>query len=145
MARPMSLLARLVPRLVVLGTLLSAGSAHSQATRVVALGDSNTAGYGVGLQAAFPGELEAMLRTRGYNVEVSNAGEAATQLAACSLASNLPYRLVRRLSSFKAATTICAEEAPLILSPGTWRPYLPGLGLGRFGPFCAGSMISHGM
>ena len=67
-------LTRLLPHLLVLGTMLSAGSAHSQATRVVALGDSNTAGYGVGLQAAFPAALEAMLRTRGYNVEVLNAG-----------------------------------------------------------------------
>ena len=70
----MTLLTRLLPRLFVLGTMLSAGTAYSQATRIVALGDSNTAGYGVGGPAAFPAQLEAMLRTRGYDVEVLNAG-----------------------------------------------------------------------
>ena len=70
----MTLLTRLLSQILVVGTILSAGSAHSQATRVVALGDSNTAGYGVGGPAAFPAQLEAMLRTRGYNVEVLNAG-----------------------------------------------------------------------
>ena len=70
----MTLLPRLLPHLLVLGTMLSAGSAQSQATRLVALGDSNTAGYGVGGPAAFPAQLEATLRTRGYNVEVLNAG-----------------------------------------------------------------------
>ena len=54
-------------------------------------------------------------------------GSAATRLAACSLASTLLWRPVRRSSSYKAATTICAEEAPLILSPGTWEAILARL------------------
>ena len=66
--------ARLAPHLLVLCALLFAGAAHSQTTRIVALGDSNTAGYGVGRQAAFPAQLEANLRSRGFDVEVSNAG-----------------------------------------------------------------------
>lgn len=42
--------------------------------RVVALGASNTAGYGVGTEAAFPAVLERLLRQRGLDVEVRNAG-----------------------------------------------------------------------
>jgi acyl-CoA thioesterase-1 len=41
---------------------------------VVALGDSNTAGWGVGQGAAFPSQLNAMLARRGYNARIANAG-----------------------------------------------------------------------
>jgi acyl-CoA thioesterase-1 len=41
---------------------------------IVALGASNTAGKGVGTQAAWPAQLEAMLKARGYDVRVDNAG-----------------------------------------------------------------------
>ena len=42
--------------------------------RVVALGDSLTAGYGLPAQAAFPAKLESALRARGLAVEVVDAG-----------------------------------------------------------------------
>jgi acyl-CoA thioesterase-1 len=42
--------------------------------RIVALGDSLTAGYGLKASESFPEQLAAMLRTKGRNVEVSNAG-----------------------------------------------------------------------
>lgn len=41
---------------------------------IVALGASNTSGWGVGPQQAYPAQLEAMLRARGYNAHVTNAG-----------------------------------------------------------------------
>ena len=55
---------------VIVCGFLSAG-AHSQ---VVALGASNTAGKGVAPQQAYPAQLEAMLRAKGYNGLVVNAG-----------------------------------------------------------------------
>ena len=42
--------------------------------QVVALGASNTDGWGVGRAAAFPAQLERMLRADGYAVTVLNAG-----------------------------------------------------------------------
>ena len=60
--------------LLVLSTLLFAGSAYAQSIRIVALGDSNTAGFGVARQEAFPAQLEALLRTIGYDAQVLNAG-----------------------------------------------------------------------
>src|SRR3954468_16972511 len=42
--------------------------------RLVALGDSLTAGYSLPAEAAFPAALERALRARGHNVEVANAG-----------------------------------------------------------------------
>lgn len=56
----------------------SAGSAHPQApggpARVVAFGDSLTAGYGVAPGDAFPVKLQRALAERGYSVEIANAG-----------------------------------------------------------------------
>ncbi len=65
---------RLLTCVLVLGTLLFAGNAYPQSGLIVALGDSNTAGHGVSRQEAFPAQLEAMLRTTGYDVQVANAG-----------------------------------------------------------------------
>jgi acyl-CoA thioesterase I len=42
--------------------------------RVVALGDSLTAGYGLPQSAAFPVVLERALKARGHKVEIVNAG-----------------------------------------------------------------------
>lgn len=41
---------------------------------LVALGDSLTAGYGLPADAAFPVQLEAALKAKGYAVTVANAG-----------------------------------------------------------------------
>jgi acyl-CoA thioesterase I len=42
--------------------------------RIVALGDSLTAGFGLPANAAFPARLEQALRAKGIAVEISNAG-----------------------------------------------------------------------
>ena len=52
--------------------LLQAGIAN--AATVVALGASNTAGKGVSTSEAYPAQLEALLRARGLDVTVINAG-----------------------------------------------------------------------
>lgn len=52
---------------------LVCGTATAQPL-IVALGDSNTAGYGVGQGNAFPAQLNALLRRRGYNARIANAG-----------------------------------------------------------------------
>ena len=46
----------------------------ADAATVVALGASNTYGKGVARNQAFPAQLEAILRARGLNVRVINAG-----------------------------------------------------------------------
>ncbi|HSV29391.1 MAG TPA: arylesterase [Candidatus Omnitrophota bacterium] len=43
-------------------------------TRILALGDSLTAGYGLPAEAAFPAQLERALKAQGYDVRVINAG-----------------------------------------------------------------------
>jgi len=61
--------------IALLGAVALSGflSAAVQA-QVVALGASNTAGKGVAPQEAYPAQLEAMLRAKGYNGHVVNAG-----------------------------------------------------------------------
>jgi acyl-CoA thioesterase-1 len=53
-------------------SIFAATSAN--AATVVALGASNTYGKGVARNQAYPAQLEAILRTRGLNVRVINAG-----------------------------------------------------------------------
>ena len=56
---------------LVLGLLGFAATAKAQ---IVALGASNTRGMGVAFEAAYPAQLEAMLRAKGYRGGVLNAG-----------------------------------------------------------------------
>lgn len=50
------------------------GSAAAEPVRLVALGDSLTAGYQLPPDAAFPVVLEKALRAKGFDVRVENAG-----------------------------------------------------------------------
>jgi acyl-CoA thioesterase I len=52
--------------------MIAATSVH--AATVVALGASNTYGKGVARNQAFPAQLEAILRAKGLNVRIINAG-----------------------------------------------------------------------
>ena len=57
---------------VVLG--LGAAPAMAKTLHVVALGDSLTAGYGLPPGQSFPDVLQRVLRQKGYDVEIANAG-----------------------------------------------------------------------
>ena len=46
----------------------------SKAIRIVAFGDSLTAGYGLSPRHAFPAQLQKVLKSRGHNVVIANAG-----------------------------------------------------------------------
>ncbi len=65
-------------QLMALGLAVAAafgtGSAQARTLRLVALGDSLTAGLGLPESQAFPEVLEKALRAKGYDVQVSNAG-----------------------------------------------------------------------
>jgi len=53
---------------------LAPAQAQGRPIRLVALGDSLTAGYGLPQEAAFPVVLERALKARGHSVEIANAG-----------------------------------------------------------------------
>lgn len=53
---------------------LHGAPAGAQTIKIVALGDSLTAGFGLTATEAFPAQLEAALKKRGHDVAVANAG-----------------------------------------------------------------------
>ncbi len=59
------------------GLLIFAINAHAETTRIVAIGASNTSGYAVGASNAYPAVLERLLKAKGYDVNVVNAGVTA--------------------------------------------------------------------
>lgn len=60
--------------LFVLFAMLAPAAASAAPFKIVAFGDSLTAGYGLPASAAFPSVLERELRARGWDVRVANAG-----------------------------------------------------------------------
>ena len=65
---------RLVQALAFAAVLVTASHAATRTLRLVALGDSLTAGFGLSPGKAFPDRLEAALRAKGWDVKVINAG-----------------------------------------------------------------------
>jgi acyl-CoA thioesterase-1 len=59
---------------LVLGSLAEPAAAAERTIKLVALGDSLTAGYQLPGAAAFPVQLEQALKAKGFAVEVANAG-----------------------------------------------------------------------
>jgi len=58
-------------QIAIVSFCVSAGAASAQ---VVALGASNTAGYGLSSSQSWPAQLQAMLQARGSTTRVINAG-----------------------------------------------------------------------
>jgi acyl-CoA thioesterase-1 len=59
---------------IVLAIMAVLRPAAGEPLRILALGDSLTAGYGLAAAEAFPARLEAALRQKGHDVVVVNAG-----------------------------------------------------------------------
>jgi acyl-CoA thioesterase-1 len=73
--KPLKNFARLMFLLAAIAVFAAApGVTSARAATVVALGASNTFGKGVSRQQAYPAQLEALLRARGHQVHVINAG-----------------------------------------------------------------------
>ena len=53
---------------------LTTGQAEDRPIRIVVLGDSLSAGFGLAAQDALPAKLERSLKAKGYNVAIENAG-----------------------------------------------------------------------
>jgi acyl-CoA thioesterase-1 len=58
----------------VLAVFLFAGTATARPIQIVAFGDSLTSGWLVPRQQAYPAQLQARLRAKGYDAVVKNAG-----------------------------------------------------------------------
>jgi len=60
--------------LLAVGLVPAGGSADAAPLKIVAVGDSLTAGYGLAAEDGFPARLEKALRARGHDVSVVDAG-----------------------------------------------------------------------
>jgi acyl-CoA thioesterase I len=67
-------LARLRLAIAAVAALLATSAAHAAPITIVAVGASNTSGFYVATEQAYPAQLEAMLRAKGVNARVINAG-----------------------------------------------------------------------
>jgi acyl-CoA thioesterase I len=54
--------------------LTAASAADAAPLRIVAIGASNTHGWYIGREAAYPAQLQALLRSNGIDAHVTNAG-----------------------------------------------------------------------
>lgn len=70
----MRLMTGLLIGALVLRLSIVAPAAHAETIHIVALGASNTAGLGVASTSAWPAQLERLLRAKGYDAQVTNAG-----------------------------------------------------------------------
>jgi acyl-CoA thioesterase I len=64
------------------GVAPDVGAAPAPPIRIVALGDSLTAGYGLAVDTAFPAQLERALKAKGLAIEIANAGVSADTASA---------------------------------------------------------------
>ena len=71
---PIQPVSRSVAALLFVCALTLSGAAEAGPVKVVALGDSLTAGLGLPANESFPAKLEAALKARGHDVTVVNAG-----------------------------------------------------------------------
>jgi acyl-CoA thioesterase I len=60
--------------LAILAFICGSVAANAASLRIVAIGASNTHGWYVGNQGAYPAQLQAILRAKGIDAEVVNAG-----------------------------------------------------------------------
>ncbi len=74
-AAPVQIVARALAAAIVAAAVIGLPAAAAERpVRIVALGDSLTAGLGLPANAAFPARLETALKAKGLAVEIANAG-----------------------------------------------------------------------
>jgi acyl-CoA thioesterase I len=132
---------------------LTPRTATAEPIRIVAFGDSLTAGFGLTPQDAFPSKLAGALRAKGYDVVISNAGvsgdttsaalaridwsvPAGTQAVILEFGANDAFRgvqpsvirtnleeLIRRLQARKIEVLLAGMYAPRNLGPDYYRAF----------------------
>jgi acyl-CoA thioesterase-1 len=67
-------MAKFLPLAFAVLCLFGVAPSEAGTLHIVAIGASNTSGWGVGAQNAYPAQLQALLRKRGIHAQVTNAG-----------------------------------------------------------------------
>jgi acyl-CoA thioesterase I len=103
--------------------MAGAASASAAPVRIVALGDSLTAGFGVAPEDAFPVRLQAWLKAHGVDATVANAGVSGDTTAG-GLA-RLDWALTKPADAI--LVELGANDALRALDPGVARKNLDGI------------------
>lgn len=154
--KPARKVQRLAAALALLWSAFAApAGAAERPVRIVALGDSLSAGYQLAASEAFPAQLEAALRAKGVKVEIANAGVSGdttsgglarldwsvpegTDAVILELGANDMLRgvepkvtrealdaIVRRLKERRIEVLLCGMLAPPNLGPDYARAFNP--------------------
>lgn len=94
----------IILRFAIAVVLIGVGSGHASSLNIVVVGASNTVGWGVGAENAFPARLHTILEERGIDAIVTSAGVIADTTAG----------MLRRINSDVPNNTNI-----VILQPGT--------------------------
>lgn len=69
-----SLFSKVLWTIAAIGWMTWSGLAHAEPIKIIALGDSLSAGYLLPAQDSFPAKLEVALKEKGHDVSIVNAG-----------------------------------------------------------------------
>ena len=101
---------------VIAACLLLVSPLQARLLNIVAIGASNTTGLGVGSENAYPAVLERLLRQKGIDAHVTNAGVNGDVTA--GMRNRLDATVPNGTSSFYSpAPTTCAFSEPKRRAP----------------------------
>ncbi len=109
-----------------------AAPALAQTVRIVAIGDSNTYGYGVKRPGAYPAQLEGLLRAKGYDVTIVNAGRNGDMTA-------------EGMARLAKAVPEGTDAAIVFLGRNDWRKGVPEVAIARNLDIIVGALRNQGI
>jgi acyl-CoA thioesterase-1 len=110
----------------------AAAPAAAQTVQIVAIGDSNTYGYGVVRDRTYPAQLEAGLRAKGYDVKIVNAGRNGDMTA-------------EGMARLDEAIPEGTDAAIVFLGRNDWRKGVPEVTIARNLDIIVGNLRSRGL
>lgn len=111
---------------------LQTAPALADTIRIVALGDSNTYGYGVPRERTYPAQLETLLRAKGYDVTIANAGRNGDMTA-------------EGMARLDNAITEETDAAIVFLGRNDWRKGVPTVVIANHLDTIVGNLRSRGI
>jgi acyl-CoA thioesterase I len=100
--------------------------------RIVALGDSNTYGYGVPRDRTYPAQLETLLKAKGYDVTITNAGRNGDMTA-------------EGMARLDNAITEETDAAIVFLGRNDWRKGVPAVAIANNLDIIVANLRSRGI
>jgi acyl-CoA thioesterase I len=123
---------RWFPATVLVLLAIQTAPAFADAVRIVALGDSNTYGYGVPRDRTYPAQLEVLLKAKGYDVAITNAGRNGDMTA-------------EGMARLDNAITEETDAAIVFLGRNDWRKGVPAVAIANNLDIIVANLRSRGI